>query len=207
MNKKESFRKTLILIQVGIAFSFLKSLSVSAQSCLTGYFSQNGVWTKWATSWYTCTNATEWETCYNKILNNSTKLWEFWPYGQFYSDQVDMWIDWKGSWRNEWGYQSEWYLKEGEKLKKLLWNEKWNHLHGSSSSLICNESIEREAEVTRVRISSKVSDIYVLTGMKLQEWSLTSHSLSELTAVLQLKCILMIHYSGVSLFEETQSIM
>ena len=110
MNQKEQFRKALVLIHVWIMLSFLKSMNVRAQSCSTGYFSQNGVWTKCESSWYTCTNETEWETCYNKILNNLTKLWEFWPYGQYYSAQTDLWSDWKGSWRNEWGYQSEWYV-------------------------------------------------------------------------------------------------
>ena len=102
--------KTLLLMKLVMILYFWGRFVVFSQNCLDGYFSNNGVWTKWATTWYTCTNATEWETCYNRILNNSTKLWEFWPYRQFYSAQVDMWSDWKGSWRNEWGYQDEWYV-------------------------------------------------------------------------------------------------
>ena len=78
---------------------------VRAVICPIGFFDSNGVWTKWAPTWYTCISATEWTTWYNRILNNSTKLWEFWPYGQFYSIQIDMCLDWRGSWREQWGYQ------------------------------------------------------------------------------------------------------
>ena len=56
MNKKEQFRKTLTLMQIWAMFCFLKNMSVRAQSCFTGYFSQNGVWTKCEASWYTCTH-------------------------------------------------------------------------------------------------------------------------------------------------------
>ena len=75
-----------------------------------GFFEQDGSWVAWDPSWYTCANATQWTSCYNKILNNSTKLWNFWPYGQFYSPQVNKWISWDGSWLEEWGYQDECYV-------------------------------------------------------------------------------------------------
>ena len=85
-------------------------LCVYAQSWSIGYFNKDGICTKWAVSWYTCTNDTQWDTWYNRFLNKTTMLWEFWPYGQFYSSQVDKWSSWEGSWRDEWGYQSECYI-------------------------------------------------------------------------------------------------
>ena len=75
-----------------------------------GYFEQSGSWVQWDASCYTCTNATECTSWYNKILNNSTKLWEFCAYGQFYSPQIKRWIDCEGSWYEEWGYQDECFV-------------------------------------------------------------------------------------------------
>ena len=93
-----------------IAFTLFWNFCVDTQSWSTGYFYKNGTCTKWAASWYTCTNDMQWDTWYNRILNKTTMLWEFWPYGQFYSSQVDKWSSWEGSWRDEWGYQSECYI-------------------------------------------------------------------------------------------------
>ena len=128
MKLKRKQSEAWILLQLLIAILLLEQAWVNGDSCLTGYFSQNGIWTKWATSWYTWTNATEWETCHNRFFNKSTKLWEFCPYGQFYSTQVDKWSSWDGSWRDEWGYQSECYVcPSGMKfdLTLLKWVNNW----------------------------------------------------------------------------------
>ena len=83
------------------------AITTATTSWEIGYFEQNGSWVQWDASWYTCTNATEWTSWYNRILNNSTQLWEFCAYGQFYSPQLDNWVDWAGSWHEEWGYQDK----------------------------------------------------------------------------------------------------
>ena len=98
-----------IILKIILATHFLTLFHVNAASCAIGYFNNNDVCTQWATSWYTCTNATEWASCYNRILNSSTKLWEFCPYGQFFSPQISKCINWDGSWSEEWGYQTECY--------------------------------------------------------------------------------------------------
>ena len=99
----------LLIFLIWTSINYFQIFHVNAASCATGYFSQNGVWIQWATPWYTCTNATEWASCYNRILNSSTKLWEFCPYGQFFSLQIKRCISWEGSWSEEWGYQIECY--------------------------------------------------------------------------------------------------
>ena len=110
MKLKISSNKKKILIHMLIMVILLRYYWIDAQSCTTGYLSQDGVCTQWAASWYTCTNAIQWDSWYNKFLNKTTMLCEFWPYGQFYSSQVGKWSSWEGNWKDEWGYQSECYV-------------------------------------------------------------------------------------------------
>ena len=94
-----------------VAFVWIVGRSVvMGVTWTTGYYKQNDTWFKWSTSWKTWINGSECTSWNNRILNSTTKLWEFWGYGQFYSPQINKCIDWNGSWLEEWGYQDECYL-------------------------------------------------------------------------------------------------
>ena len=119
----------------------------SALTWSDGYFEENGAWAKCQSSWYTWTNATEWSSWNNMKLNASTKLWEFWPYGQFYSPQLDRWVNCEGSWKEEWGYQDEWFMwPQGMKfdLTLLKWVDNW-----TSSQVFIQDQILKNIPIWR----------------------------------------------------------
>ena len=74
-----------------------------------GYYLNSGTWNKWQESCYTCTNATQWTSCQNLMLNSTTLLWEFWPDGKFYSSTLNSWVDWAGSCLEGCSYQLNWF--------------------------------------------------------------------------------------------------
>ena len=140
MKLKKRANQITILVYLLIAVTLFWNYCVDAQNWSTGYFNKDGICTKWAVSWYTCTNDTQWDSWYNRFLNKTTMLWEFWPYGQFYSSQVDKWSSWEGSWRDEWGYQSECYIwPTGMKFDLTLL--KWVNNCTSSQLLIQDPSM------------------------------------------------------------------
>ena len=71
---------------------------------------QEGSWVKCHDTWLTCVNANEWSSCYNRIMNNTTKLCDFWPYGKFYTPQLGTCEDWRKNWLEEWGYRDECFV-------------------------------------------------------------------------------------------------
>ena len=140
-------RKTIALMAILILVCTFAKLSKSAITCSNGFFNFNDEWIKCNSSWYTCTNQNEWTSCYNRILNNSTKLWEFCPDGQYYSIQVNKWLDWGGSWLEQWGYQLNWYTCPGSQnfdINLLKWVD-----NCTDSQLFIQDSLMRNIPVWR----------------------------------------------------------
>ena len=81
------------------------------------------------------------------MLNNSTKLWEFWPYGQFYSPQLGRWVECEGSWKEEWGYQNECFVwPQGMKFDLTLL--KWVN-NCTSSQVFIQDQILKNIPIWR----------------------------------------------------------
>lgn len=86
--------------------------------CQDGYFPFDSYCYKWHESCHTWIKENEWLSWNNKILNSSTKLWEFCPDGQFYSSSLSECVSWGDSWLENWAYQEKWFqCPEGEKFQ------------------------------------------------------------------------------------------
>lgn len=118
MTRKTVSFKSIILLLVfktwlwGVKADYegLKSSRRMLQTeCQVGYFDAGSGCERWQSSCYTCTNSTECESCSNRFLNSTTKLWELCPDGSFYSDSLSKCLEWDGSCSGKWAYQLSWF--------------------------------------------------------------------------------------------------
>ena len=74
-------------------------------------------------------------------------MWEFCPDGQYYSIQVNKWLDWGGSWLEQWEFQLNWYTCPGSQkfdINLLKWVD-----NCTDSQLFIQDSLMRNIPVWR----------------------------------------------------------
>ena len=62
-----------------------------------------------------------------------------WAYGEYFSDPVNKWLSWDGSWRSTWAYQSiwmQWNSSQFFDLTSFNWINSWD----TTSSILISDS-------------------------------------------------------------------
>ena len=78
-------------------------------------------------------------TLIQKIFHQPKKYRRLWAYGEYYSDPVNSWLSWNGSWRSSWAYQSiwmQWNLSQVFDLASFSCIDSWN----STTSVLISDS-------------------------------------------------------------------
>ena len=74
----------------------------------------------------------------NQNIEQSKQHRQLWAYGEYYSDPVNSWLSWNGSWRSAWAYQSIWMQWDSTQvfdLASFSCVDSWN---STTSVLISN---------------------------------------------------------------------
>ena len=122
-------REFLRLLSI-LCFAVFFAKKTSAQSWSDGYYLSNNACIKWNPAWLTWSDSVSWNECQPFMKHNATNQnWEFWAYGQFYSNPLQVCQSWGTSCIGLCMYQNFWFqcpFGQVLDLKTRIWVDNCN---------------------------------------------------------------------------------